>query len=493
MTTLIDKDGSEISTTSENPVKRKRAPRRTSAVSAPKEKLTRVIVKDSLPSAGTAIEVRKAPETIFVRNTAEVGEFSFLQLKAYNAMLHIAQKHRLENPDSLTYTVPISEFEKLVGHTTSHSREYLKDTARGLTRTQVEFDYRTAPKAKKNDWGIANLIAEVYIAESEQTITFSFPPQLSTRILEPEVYNRISIAMQHQFTSFSALKLWESVSRFWGSPTNETFHESWEFWSTLLSGSKTPHKEFRDFNKTLTRAVAQVNQIEKRFQTIPHLSKRNRKMDKLWFVLKENKQSAMDLNGEQAIVSDDLKKKLATFGLTDEEVEKLAFAHAEEYLLAQYDYTLRRSRQKSAEPIANPKNFYMSCVEGNYAKSTFTRQTKPAIGTEVKEDIPAAKPAAVNANAFLSNLQAQWETEKRAEILEMFNQQTPEKKKQIIDDLGEAFITSGAAFKLYQKNGFNNKIVQQTIADLVFQKEVPPPTPEQLLEFAFSKGQLSVS
>ena len=201
----------------------------------------------------------------------------------------------------------------------------------------------------------------------------------------------------------------------------------------------------------------------------------------------------MDLNGEQAIVSDDLKKKLATFGLTDEEVEKLAFAHAEEYLLAQYDYTLRRSRQKSAEPIANPKNFYMSCVEGNYAKSTFTRQTKPAIGTEVKEDIPAAKPAAVNANAFLSNLQAQWETEKRAEILEMFNQQTPDKKKQIIDDLGDAFITSGAAFKLYQKNGFNNKIVQQTIADLVFQKEVPPPTPEQLLEFAFSKGQLSVS
>src|SRR3546814_12371714 len=94
---------------------------------------------------------------------ASSGEITFLQRKIYNSMLQIAQNRP---PEEASHVVPIKDFETLVGHTTSNSREYLKNVLRQMVSTQVEFDYKGDSSARKNSsWGIATRTEERRVGE----------------------------------------------------------------------------------------------------------------------------------------------------------------------------------------------------------------------------------------------------------------------------------------------------------------------------------------
>src|ERR1700761_1025948 len=62
-------------------------------------------------------------------------------VERFNALLQFAQQFR--ESDRLTYEVSVRDFERMVGHTSTGNREYLRGGARSIVAVQVEFDYRT--------------------------------------------------------------------------------------------------------------------------------------------------------------------------------------------------------------------------------------------------------------------------------------------------------------------------------------------------------------
>lgn len=444
-----------------------------------------VVVPDD--SAQLPAEFRKAVEAITVRNVSTGGgEITLLQRKSYNAMLHVAQRTRKGN--EVTFEITAAELESLVGHGGSSNREYLKAIARGLTDIKLEFDFKgTGPNRKKSGWGVANMVAEVYLSPDGSRIRFSFPPELANKLLDPEIYNKIDLRMQNLFTSGSALALYEIVTRYYGFQRNETFREPWETWSMQLSGATEPHREFRDFNKMLTRAIDQVNTHETRFQIEPHFSKRGRKMDKLWFVLVPQEQPQLPLNGTPTLVGDEVLKRLREFGLPDEDVTRLAVHYEEEYLLAQADYTDKRIKKKNSPPVASPKEYFEASVQNNYAQAP-RRPVNVAQSRSSEDEHKARALAKPDAAQAVSSMLQQWKKSKLDAISAEFSAAVPEKRKAIFESLIEQF--SSPIVTSYRKNGFS-KMVEAAIVNALFKERHPKePTAEELFLFAFENGVL---
>ncbi|MCP3018291.1 replication initiation protein [Cupriavidus basilensis] len=460
---------------------------------APAAKVTpagSVVVVQDAPSPVDSAELRKAVEAITVRNTSSSGEISLIQRKAYNAMLQIAQKNR--TGDEITFEVPISELESLVGHTNSNNREYLKQMARQLMDIKVEFDFKGESAGRKSAWGIANMVAEVYISDDGQRIKWSFPPELAKRLLNPEVYNRIDMRMQNVFTSGSALTLYETVSRYYGFELRETFREHWTAWSVILSGAPKPHAQFRDFNKMLMRAMEQVNAHETRFSIELHLSKRGRKIDKLWFVLKEKEQSQLPLESQATMVSELVMKSLMTLGLTDNEITLLAMEHDEDYLLAQAEFTSKRMSKSGMDPITHPKGFFQSAVENNYADAPRRSLQKRESPAHKLLTAPTAKPRAKSKpdiKRTLDTMKEAWRAAKIKEIEEKFQAQDSAKRAKIIDDIKQDLSANTVIWDQYRKKGLS-KLVLKTVYEIIMKKNVPEPSAEDLLQFALETGSL---
>lgn len=465
------------------------APASESEVQTPRKRTPRartsraVVVSDSNPQ--DSLLLRKATEALTIRNIS-AGEITFLQRKAYNAMLQVAQRGDTEQ---VTFEVPIKEFESLVGHNTPNSRDYLKNMIRQMTSTQVEFDYRGDGK-KKGSWGIANLIAEVYVNEETSSIRFSFPPELKKKLLDPAIYNRIDLRMQNLFTSYSALTLYEMVSRYYTSETKRTFAEHWTVWSMLISGSKDPHKNYREFSKMLARAIDQINTHEKRYRIVPHVSKRERKIDQLWFVIEEQQQGQLALGDSPALVGDELLKRLRAYGLEDKEIAQLVVQYDEDYLFAQAGYTDKRLQNKKAKPIGNVKGFYLGAVENNYADVPRRRQTPKADDQAPQKPALQDAPNSKKPDDVMSALADSWRKAKTTEIMVQFRAQSLDKKNEILADLEQDLRKNTIVWRSYQKYGPTRPSVEAAIANIMVEKHLGQPTADELLRFGMAQGLL---
>ncbi|VVP59637.1 hypothetical protein PS880_06051 [Pseudomonas fluorescens] len=390
----------------------------------------------------------------------------------------------------MVHDIPIKLVEEHVGHTTSNSRDHLKKVLKGMTQVQVEFDYKGESPGRKSGWGVANLIAEAYILDDNQTIRYSFPAELKRRLLDPTIFNLIDLRMQYHFTSYSALSLHELVSRYYGFSQKETFREHWTAWSVLLSGSATPHEEFRDFNKMLGRAVDQVNSIEGRFKIEVVMTKNNRKYDKLWFKLETLMQPELGLSPAPEIVGAEVSKRLKALSLSAKDIEALGMNHDEEYLLAQADYT--EAQMKKKDSVASPAAYFKAAVTNNYAKAP--SKQNPAASIEAPTPAPKApkvakKPPAATQGAPANQMNVlleQWGAAQRTTIREEINAQSPEELELLFVKYESQLKKDDLAYKQYKSKGLNSMVLNCLVAIIFEDRFQEAPTSDQLLQFLLS-------
>lgn len=456
----------------QTPTKRKRAPKI-------------LVVREIEPSK--AVELKKAVEALAMRNVSTTSDFTFLQRKLYNTLTQFAQ----QRPDTeMVHDIPIKLVEEHVGHTTSNSRDHLKKVLKGMTQVQVEFDYKGESPGRKSGWGVANLIAEAYILDDNQTIRYSFPAELKRRLLDPTIFNLIDLRMQYHFTSYSALSLHELVSRYYGFSQKETFREHWTAWSVLLSGSATPHEEFRDFNKMLGRAVDQVNSIEGRFKIEVVMTKNNRKYDKLWFKLEPLMQPELGLSPAPEIVGAEVSKRLKALSLSAKDIEELGMSHDEEYLLAQADYT--EAQMKKKDSVASPAAYFKAAVTNNYAKAP--SKQRPAASTDAQAPAPkppktVKKPAAATQTAPANQMNVlleQWGAAQRTTIRDEINAQSPEEQQLLLAKYEPQLKKDDLAYKQYKSKGLSPMVLNCLVAIIFEDRFKEAPTSDQLLQFLLS-------
>ncbi|MDD1011037.1 RepB family plasmid replication initiator protein [Pseudomonas shahriarae] len=456
----------------QNPPKRKRAPKI-------------LVVREIEPSK--AVELKKAVEALAMRNVSTTSDFTFLQRKLYNTLTQFAQ----QRPDTeMVHDIPIKLVEEHVGHTTSNSRDHLKKVLKGMTQVQVEFDYKGESPGRKSGWGVANLIAEAYILDDNQTIRYSFPAELKRRLLDPTIFNLIDLRMQYHFTSYSALSLHELVSRYYGFSQKETFREHWTAWSVLLSGSATPHAEFRDFNKMLGRAVDQVNSIEGRFKIEVVVTKNNRKYDKLWFKLETLMQPELGLSPPPEIVGAEVSKRLKSLSLSAKDIEELGMNHDEEYLLAQADYT--EAQMKKKDSVASPAAYFKAAVTNNYAKAP--SKQKPVAPSDASAPAPRPQKAAKKPDTAtqtapgnqMNVLLEQWGAAQRTTIRDEINAKSPEEQQMLLAKYESQLKKDDLAYKQYKSKGLSPMVLNCLVAIIFADRFQEAPNSDQLLQFLLS-------
>ncbi len=481
--TKYDTDG-------ENTLALKRRGRRASSVvieSTEKKNSHLVITETSIP---TQLQLRKAVEALTIRNVASSGEITFLQRKAFNAMLQIAQRNRLGT--EITFEVSIAEFEELVGQSTNNSRSFLKKMLRQLTTIQVEFDFRGDSTSEKSSWGIANLIAEVYIS-SDGVIKFSFPSEMAKRLLDPAMFHRIDMRMQNSFTSYSALTLYEIVSRYETAPKKETFHEHWTTWSVLLSGASKPHSQFRDFNKMLVRAIEQVNAQQNRFTVTAHAAKRERKVDSLWFSLEMKIQKELDLSGTNSIINEDLKRRALSLALTIDEITAAVLQYNEEYVLAHIDYTERRVKNKRKTRIDSPSKYLKAALEGNYAQvpqGAETGKGVPETCSPTMTTLSNAGQPVPKVKRSTDMLRAAYKAEQLIRIKTEFSSLSKDEKKARLESIENDLRKNDTIWKAYETRGLT-KSTETAILQILLEREVGDVSAETLLNWALENDLLT--
>lgn len=466
-------------------------------------------VVDGAPDR-TSLDIRKPIETIIVRNRNS-SQITLTERKAVNNILGYAQHINRNSPDIEieTYSMPLGEFEQVMGFT-PNNRPHLIKTLRTIQDMKVEFNFdqveknkgRAAGRATKirpaeedteQYWGIANIISEIYLDSKSKMIHFSLPPKAKKVLLRPEHFNRIQSILLNQFTSHAGMVLYEVVSMYFTAPVRRTKQMHWEVWSMSLSGASTPHSTYREFNKMLVRAIDQVNGLiaGEGFRIMPHKVMNGKKTESLWFEIEQLNQSSLGLEGMPMAVGGEAHQKLAELGFTNVDIQDLILRYGEEYVMAQYDYFVKRTRQKKLEPIKAPKAFFLSSLENNFADAPRRAQADMEREEPKRQEAAEAK-AKRNTETIMSDIKKEWWAKKTQEITASFEAQSPETQLQIVADIETDLQATGPqVWKSYQKRGVDDPLVKNAIIRIIVGKNVTEPTAEELLFFAVQNGLLT--
>ena len=141
-------------------------------------------------------EVIKASPAIQVQS-----KMTLLQRRAWNVLLANAYN---ELPTEDIHRVSLAELAAKLGFN-SGNREYLKEMLKSLVDCTVEWN--VLGKDKKEEWGVASLLASARIKDG--ICTYEFAQPLRVKLHNPRIYAKLNLRLQNQFTSQYALVLWE--------------------------------------------------------------------------------------------------------------------------------------------------------------------------------------------------------------------------------------------------------------------------------------------
>lgn len=177
-----------------------------------------------------------------------------LQRRAWNVLLANAYN---ELPTAEIHSVSVAELSAKLGFD-SKNDEYLKETLEALVDFTVEWNI--LGKDKKQEWGVAGLLAEAKIKNG--ICSYAFAPTLRQKLHNPRVYTKLNLRLQNQFTSRYALILWEVCFDYFDTNrgTGETPFIPLETFRELIGIEADEYRTFKALNQTLIKpAISEIN------------------------------------------------------------------------------------------------------------------------------------------------------------------------------------------------------------------------------------------
>ena len=196
-------------------------------------------------------EVIKASPAIQIES-----KITHLQRRAWNVLLANAY-NELSNTD--IHHVSVAELARKLGFN-SHNEEYLKETLEALVDCKVKWNI--LGKDKKQEWGVASLLAEVRIKDG--ICAYAYPPYLRTKLHNPRTYTKLNLRLQNQFTSRYALVLWEVCFDYFDTDRDqgETPFIPLESFRGLMGLEKDEYSVFKELNRNVIKpAVKEINDL----------------------------------------------------------------------------------------------------------------------------------------------------------------------------------------------------------------------------------------
>lgn len=393
-------------------------------------------------SQGSKIETfRKPTEAIFVRPVK--GRLTLALRKGYNVLIKHAQETSDEqNEFSIHHRAFVSS---AVLDTTNY--EFLKDLGRRYVSTLVEWDSMSEEGRRR--WGVAALLSRFEIVEGN--IVYAFDKKIQERLLRPEIYARITLAMQNRFRSSIALALYEVAARYSTNPSRLTNRSHWTKWrSALCTEEVATYQEFKYFNRVLKRAINEVNAVsDMEVQCI--IYKEGKAVTDLQFKILEKKQRGLEL-ADPNLLNSDLTKKLIDLGLKPKAALDVMTEYDEAEIESALANTKERASKKGLPPLGNAAAWFMAALKGGYATASAHLTDKNA---EVKHDADEARRHLVESfydvrSREAEELYGEISEKDQNDSLESFIKEVAEKNKPLM----AAYKKSGLKMPLVRKSFF---------------------------------------
>ena len=196
-------------------------------------------------------EVIKASPAIQIQS-----RISLLQRRAWNVLLANAYN---ELPNQEIHSVSMVELAAKLGFGDGN-QEYLKEMLRSLVECTVEWNVLN--KDKKQEWGVASLLAEVRIEDG--LCFYQYSHTLRLKLHNPRIYTKLNLRLQNRFTSKYALVLWELCFDYFdiARDQGETPFIPLETFKSLMGLSETDYPVFKELNRNVIKSgIKEINDL----------------------------------------------------------------------------------------------------------------------------------------------------------------------------------------------------------------------------------------
>ncbi|MCG9134757.1 replication initiation protein, partial [Candidatus Poribacteria bacterium] len=196
-------------------------------------------------------EVIKASPAIQIQS-----RISLLQRRAWNVLLANAYN---ELPDKDIHRVSLGELAAKLGFGDGN-QEYLKEMLRSLVECTVEWNVLN--KDKKQEWGVASLLAEVRIEGG--LCFYQYSHTLRLKLHNPRIYTKLNLRLQNRFTSKYALVLWELCFDYFdiARDKGETPFIPLETYRELMGLPTDDYTTFKSLNQWVIKpAIKEINDL----------------------------------------------------------------------------------------------------------------------------------------------------------------------------------------------------------------------------------------
>ena len=196
-------------------------------------------------------EVIKASPAIQVQS-----KMTLLQRRAWNVLLANAYD---ELPNTDIHSVSVVELAAKLGFN-SKNEDYLKEILETLVDCKVEWNL--LGKDKKQEWGVASLLAEVRIRDG--ICFYEYSHTLRQKLHNPRVYAKLNLRLQNRFKSQYALVLWEICFDYFDTDRDqgETPFIPLETFRELMGIEDDEYPAFSIFNRAVVKpAIKEINTV----------------------------------------------------------------------------------------------------------------------------------------------------------------------------------------------------------------------------------------
>jgi len=298
------------------------------------------------------------------------GTMTFLQRKIANILLANAYEDLLTEEK---HRIRIRDLAEVAGFD-SNNYEFLKGALRSLTKLSVEWN--VLDEGGKNDWGIAPFLAGARIYKG--ICSYSYSPFLREQLYHPEIYARINLGIQREFSSGHALALYENCVRFRGVGT--TGWIDLQQWRVLLGIEDDQHTSFKYFNRDVLKpAIREINSTSDILLKV-EFKKEKRRILALKFTLQDNPQLSLKLDDHPrtpryTVVKEDedekgrgkadpLYERLLSFGLSEAQASKIIDQYHAERIVGNLDRI--EEQLEIGKVITNIPGYAIKAIEDDY-------------------------------------------------------------------------------------------------------------------------------
>lgn len=412
-----------------------------------KEKKTK-----SLPVTvnGDDLTLRKAQEAIAM--TPRPGStLTLLTRKLFNVMIALAQQ---QGVDKEVYKAPLADIVSEAKFN-SNDTELVKVHLRKMLETVVEWN-SSGPEGRR--WGGTSLLGYVEIIEDPHTrkcdIEWGYIGKIKRRMLQPDVYAKLSLQFLTTLRSTSSIALYEICARYAGSPGAITMRQPWEWWRPVLTGVADSddkeggwkiYKYFkRDVLKSSMREINQITDIE--VELIEHTI--GRRVLDLQFRVSRKAQKGFEFQ-ESNILNMRLYNEMIALGLKEREAED-AFGNYEEGVIkACVDATHERMKKQPA--LDSTAAYLKSALKKGWAKP-LTEQVPALPKQEKKKKIDRKTAMSMLIGKRSTEAEALFGTREDAALL--LDEFTTDKLPLLNDTVLKSFNKSGLESKLVRVQFF---------------------------------------